>query len=944
MVGAEALLDREEELLRIQSAVATPGTVLVVEGEAGIGKTALLEAGSEFARGVGTTVLTARGGVLEREFGYGVARQLFERPLRASPRQRQRWLAGAAKRAHAALGLDAGDPLGEAADPVFAAQHGLYWLVANMADDNALVLVIDDLHWVDLASFHWLVYLARRLSGLPVTLLAGWRSGEPGAPQALLDEVGGERLAPRALGVWASASLVGRALGRECDNETARACQLVTGGNPLLLSHLAEALDADVELPLGADRIAKLGSRAAAAHVRSRLASFRAATVQVATAAAVFDGEVAPRHVAELTALPLHAVRFACDELVRGHLMTGRDTLAFAHPLVRAAIYDELTPTRRAAVHRRAADILDEDGQSDRAAVHLVAAERVGDASVVDRLVIAAGRASSRGAVDEAVVLLRRALEEPPPPAARYSILAMLAQAEWHARDEAAIEHAYGALALADGAEQRAAAAITLARLLSPAGRQQEAVDVLARTAGELRSHEPQCAVRLDVQRVAWSLMLSQPPHELMPTVLSLTGKVVPGTLTAHVLNGSIAAAAASLCALPAASIATIALDALADNRMLEDLSVTAPFCFPLVALAYCERLDECSDWLERRQGVARRSGSRVEFPVMAALRAHVAWLRGDLVGAEEEARDALAEAATSGFSFFVPYAAAQLVATLVERGECEEATRVLADHHIAEGLGFAWTMLVAARASLALALGDIAEARAQLSATPSDHGRVSLRLTPVDIAVCLAGGATDEAGERARAMLAVTARFGASGAHGIAQRLLALATGGADGLQLLRDAIASLQLSPRRLELARALVDYGAALRRSKQRAAAREPLRRGLDLAHRCGATVLADRAEDELRATGARPRRVLLSGLESLTPSELRVARLVAQGHSNPEVAQRLFVTRATVETHLHAVYRKLDIGRREQLAAALDSDRAGSGRGSPGASGGSLPVGR
>lgn len=139
-----------------------------------------------------------------------------------------------------------------------------------------------------------------------------------------------------------------------------------------------------------------------------------------------------------------------------------------------------------------------------------------------------------------------------------------------------------------------------------------------------------------------------------------------------------------------------------------------------------------------------------------------------------------------------------------------------------------------------------------------------------------------------------------------------------------MRSAVESLQLSPRRLELARALVDYGAALRRHKHRAAAREPLRRGLDLAHRCGATTLAQHAAEELRATGARPRRLLLTGVESLTPSELRVARLAAQGRSNPEVAQALFVTRSTVETHLQAAFRKLDIYSREQLPAALAQD--------------------
>jgi DNA-binding CsgD family transcriptional regulator len=169
--------------------------------------------------------------------------------------------------------------------------------------------------------------------------------------------------------------------------------------------------------------------------------------------------------------------------------------------------------------------------------------------------------------------------------------------------------------------------------------------------------------------------------------------------------------------------------------------------------------------------------------------------------------------------------------------------------------------------------------------------------------------------------MLDAAQRFGAPAAIGVAHRLLGLATGGDHGIQLLRDAIESLQRSAYRLELARAWTDYGAALRRRKQRAAARQPLRNGLDLAQRCGASVLTQRASDELRAAGARPRSLVLTGVEALTPSELRVARLAAQGRSNPQVAQSLYVTRATVETHLHAVYRKLDLSSREQLADAL-----------------------
>jgi DNA-binding CsgD family transcriptional regulator len=129
------------------------------------------------------------------------------------------------------------------------------------------------------------------------------------------------------------------------------------------------------------------------------------------------------------------------------------------------------------------------------------------------------------------------------------------------------------------------------------------------------------------------------------------------------------------------------------------------------------------------------------------------------------------------------------------------------------------------------------------------------------------------------------------------------------------------LESSPARLEHARAMTDLGAALRRSRHRAEAREPLGQGLDLAHRCGATALAERARRELLATGARPRRLMVSGRDSLTPSEARIARMAAEGLSTPAIAQALFVTPKTVETHLGHAYQKLEINSRHQLAEAL-----------------------
>ena len=149
---------------------------------------------------------------------------------------------------------------------------------------------------------------------------------------------------------------------------------------------------------------------------------------------------------------------------------------------------------------------------------------------------------------------------------------------------------------------------------------------------------------------------------------------------------------------------------------------------------------------------------------------------------------------------------------------------------------------------------------------------------------------------------------------------------GGEAGEQLLREAVDVLANSPARLEQARALIDLGALLRRGNSRSEARQFLRQGIELAHRCGGTALVERANLELAATGAHPRTVMLSGLDALTASERRVAQMAAEDMSNKEIAQALFVTVKTVEQHLGRVYRKLDISSRRQLADALGGGTA------------------
>lgn len=228
------LLERDGELGCIQQVISAVqqghSGVLIVEGAAGIGKTALLRVLGEQAAAAGVETLTARCSELERDFGFGVVRQLLEaRVIRAGESQRAELLAGAAGLAGPVLGLESGS-VGDS----FAALHGLYWLVANLAVGGPVVLAIDDLHWADEPSLRWLIYLCHRLEGLPVLMVASTRPPRPGHSPVLAEllAVGGVQvLCPGPLSESAVAQLICESWGGQADSPFVLACAKVSGGN-----------------------------------------------------------------------------------------------------------------------------------------------------------------------------------------------------------------------------------------------------------------------------------------------------------------------------------------------------------------------------------------------------------------------------------------------------------------------------------------------------------------------------------------------------------------------------------------------------------------------------------------------------------------------------------------------------------------------------------------
>jgi DNA-binding CsgD family transcriptional regulator len=299
----------------------------------------------------------------------------------------------------------------------------------------------------------------------------------------------------------------------------------------------------------------------------------------------------------------------------------------------------------------------------------------------------------------------------------------------------------------------------------------------------------------------------------------------------------------------------------------------------------------------------------------------------GNLADGEADARVAL-ESGPRPPGIHAAVALAALIETLAERGELQAAEAADQRYRLAERFPTTeqtgWLLAARGRLHLAelrpaAALDDLLAAGELLARLRSPGPTIPWRS---DAALAqLALGARADARTLAADELALANAFGAPRTLGIALRAAGLAQGGRRGIELLRQAAHVLEGSPARLEHARALTDLGAALRRAGQRAERRVILRRALDLAHRCGALALTERARAELVAAGGRPRRLVLSGLDSLTPSERRVAQLATAGLSNRDIAQQLFITTRTVEGHLTHAYQKLAIASREQLPAAL-----------------------
>jgi DNA-binding CsgD family transcriptional regulator len=937
----QALLERDAALARIdqrqRDAIGGRGSLLVLEGPAGIGKTRLVLAAGWHGRELGLTTLSARGSELERDFAYGLVRQLFEaQVVAASPPERAEFLAGAAGHAARLFGLPAArdDPADALLDPSFAILHGLYWLSANLGRRSPLLLCVDDVHWADQASLRFLHYLGRRLQELPIAVIAATRPARSadGSPllAALAADPSAEVLELAPLSQRAVAELMRLAFGAEVEPAFAAACHEMTGGVPFLVRELVRAIAEERIEPTSAacSRVAGLAPRAVSHSVVQRLSRLSASARQLARAAAVL-GEGDLRLAAGLAGADPATAATAADELAAAGILEEGRPLRFVHPIVRAAVEADLSPGERAGLHAAAAGCLANEGASaHRIAAHLLATDPAGDDRVAGSLLSAARTATANGAPDSAVAYLRRALAEPPSARLRPDVLLELGFAESYAGGPQAAAHLQAALEVAPAATAQVSITLALGRMLQIAGRNREALAVFDRTRARLGATDPGAALTLEGAALGAAQFDAETAGDAAQRIARLRRVAEHEPDVPPSVFGVLAVAAANANE-PADVVTRLALRALDGAPTLLPEAVDRPpfFYHACNALAFAERYQEALSRFGEALADARRLGSLPHVLGLSCYRALHHLRFGNLADAEADARVAL-ETGPRLPGLHAAVALAALLETLAERAEFEAAEAAEERYRLAGQ--FPTTMqagwLIAARGRLRLAERRPAAALGDLLAAGDLFARLRISTPTIawrsDAALAhLALGAQAQARTLAAEEVTLARAFKGPRTLGVALRAAGLADGGRRGIELLRQAVRVLEGSGARLEHARAMADLGAALRRAGQRADSREVLQVALDLAHRCGAIALTERTRTELVAAGGRPRRLVLSGLDSLTPSERRVAQLAADGMSNREIAQNLFITTRTVEGHLTHAYEKLAITSREQLPAAL-----------------------
>lgn len=923
------LLEREGAVANLHVALETAragtGSSRLIVGPAGIGKSALLNALKEPAIESGCRVLSARASELDHGFAFGIVHQLLEPVMRSADEARQaRLLDGAAERAAVLFG-----PAAVEADPEYGVLSGLFWLLANLADEQPLVLRVDDLHWADNESLRFLEYLGRRIEDLPVLVAASIRSGDPGAETALIaalrSAAASKTIKLDALGPAAVGEILTGALGGEPAEEFLTAAWDTTRGNPLLATVLAQEAAAKGLSGSAAESagLAPLAAGGVAPLIAGRLRGLPAGTVKVAQVAAVLGERARREDLVALSGLSSSEVTEALVRLVAAEIIEPGGGWDFKHPLVRAAVTELIPSQERQQLHRGAAMMLRERGaRPAEVALHWLATGPAADRTAVADLRLAAREAIEEGALSTAADLLRRALDEGAEIADRPRLLLELAELELRTLQPQGRERMQEALDAGLSAEDAARGRAALGKMLILVDPQAGLAEI---DAAHAATADRGLRLRLQASLLEALVLVDSVSEERAARYQSIRDNPDPSVVElAHLaseeaLSGGVAAE----------EVAALARRAAADGLLLREVGPGgATWNLLTHALRFAEQPDEARRLLLDGGQVAGRAGLRSAGAFVDQSWAY--WHRdfGSAARGLAHAQAGYESILDARLPISVWSLTSIMAENLVLLDRLDEADALLDEPLGAAEGTFVEPFALTARGYVRMLSGRTEESERDLRrvieildehdwhAPSAARGRMRLA------ELLAATGRAEEALELTAEDAGWAERAGTNGALGCVLRVRALALDGEERLRTQRQAVASLAESPLLADRARALAELGTELRERGEVEEARGVLREALDLASRSEAAWQARLIRGELEAAGARPRRERVSGLEALTARERRVAELAAEGMTNREIAEALWVTQKTVEYHLRNTYSKLEIASRRGLVAALD----------------------
>jgi DNA-binding CsgD family transcriptional regulator len=913
------LMERDEwqDELAASFAGLLPPSAVIIEGEPGLGKTAFLNAACHVAREAGHDVLYARGGALEAESPFGIVRQLFQ-PVEAtlSPSERE-------------MCANVTASLSDVRRPIpFEVIHDLYLNLAHFASSRPIVIAIDDLQWSDYESLVWVQYIARRLESGRISFIGTSTCRVAGTALAAVDNIIAEPstrvFSLRPLSVDSVTKLVSRQLNVDSEDSFARACHTITGGNPFLLHSLLSALEREGFGPdVSEESLATLSPPPVARAILRRLGGLPEEAHALMQAAAILGDHSDHRVVAALAGVDASLGGDMANALAEVYLFRRDRPLSFVHPLERSTVYGEIDPVRRARAHAEAARLLDDQGAAlDQVAHHLLLAEPTADEWSAELLERAALVHAKEGQYEFAVRCLARSLDESPDASTRSRRLLELSSAEAAMGRPTALDHLREAAELGVDPIELADATYRCLRAFAQESYPPETVATLRHLEAQLGEGHVDLRIWIEIVLSTWD---QQPPA--LPASTPAIESVLLRKHTERTRLDRLALAHLAYVKTFASDQATAEYVAdLAEQAVgavdlqLDDCTSIVVAARAVASLVRAGRFEVADRLGLLAQTAAVRDDQQTAVAEFSTVLAYSHFLQGNLDEAEVECRRALA--AMEGRSWASrPMSLGVLAATFIEEGRSREAASVLMDA-VSDSIPRTIAELFALeqRAKLKMLEGRIDEALKDLLLAEQGAEALGVRNPAVTSWRCAAATAlcaaerTTEARDLARENLELARAFGAPWALGMALRTAAEVGDPVDRLGLLTEAVGVLEPAGASLECAKATIDLGSVLISQGRQDEALSTLRRGADLAFRCRAQPLADRAARELRAAGARPRRLALMGSDALTPAERRVAELAAGGMINARIAEALFVSEKTVEGHLTRVYQKL--GRRSR----------------------------